>query len=134
MTMKDEQWRAALAVNLDGVFYCCREAIRHMRKGGGSIINISSVAAFAAQRRAGQLQRGQGRGAGGTDRSLALEYGSRGIRVNAVVPGIIETAMTGVVKPELREAWLKQIRWAAWGSRRTSPERCCFWRARTLRI
>jgi 3-oxoacyl-[acyl-carrier protein] reductase len=108
MTMKDEQWRAALGVNLDGVFFCCREAIRHMRKTGGSIINVSSVAAFAGS--AGQANYSAAKaGVLGLTRSLALEYGSRAIRVNAVVPGIIETAMTGDVKPELREAWLKQI-------------------------
>jgi 3-oxoacyl-[acyl-carrier protein] reductase len=108
MTMKDSQWREALGVNLDGVFFCCREAIRQMRKTGGSIINVSSVAAFAGS--AGQSNYSAAKaGVLGLTKSLALEYGSRAIRVNCVVPGIIETAMTGEVKPELLEAWLKQI-------------------------
>lgn len=108
MTMKDSQWREALGVNLDGVFYCCREALKQMRKTGGSIVNVSSVAAFAGS--AGQANYSAAKaGVLGLTRSLALEYGSRNVRVNCVVPGIIETAMTGEVKDELREAWLKQI-------------------------
>jgi 3-oxoacyl-[acyl-carrier protein] reductase len=108
LAMKDEQWRQALAVNLDGVFYCCRAALKLMRQGGGSIVNVSSVAAFAGS--VGQANYAAAKaGVLGLTRSLALEYGSRGIRVNCVVPGVIETAMTGDLKPEFREELLSRI-------------------------
>jgi 3-oxoacyl-[acyl-carrier protein] reductase len=108
LRMSDEQWREALAVNLDGVFFCCREALGLMRGGGGSIVNVSSVAAFAGS--AGQANYSAAKaGIMGLTRSLALEYGGRNIRVNAVVPGIIETAMTSNIKDSLREQMLTQI-------------------------
>ena len=108
MRMSDEQWRESLAINLDGVFFCCREALSLMRADGGSIVNISSVAAFAGS--AGQANYSAAKaGVIGLTRSLALEYGGRSIRVNAVVPGIIETAMTSNIKDSLREQMLAQI-------------------------
>jgi 3-oxoacyl-[acyl-carrier protein] reductase len=108
LRMSDEQWRQSLAINLDGVFFCCREALGLMRAEGGSIVNISSVAAFAGS--AGQANYSAAKaGVIGLTRSLALEYGGRNIRVNAVVPGIIETAMTGNIKEALREQMLAQI-------------------------
>ncbi|MDQ3023843.1 MAG: SDR family oxidoreductase [bacterium] len=108
LRMTDEQWRDALGVNLDGVFFCCREALGLMRAEGGSIVNISSVAAFAGS--AGQANYSAAKaGVMGLTRSLALEYGGRNIRVNAVVPGIIETAMTSSIKENLREQMLAQI-------------------------
>lgn len=108
LRMSDEQWRQSLAINLDGVFFCCREALGLMRADGGSIVNISSVAAFAGS--AGQANYSAAKaGVIGLTRSLALEYGGRNIRVNAVVPGIIETAMTGNIKESLKEQMLAQI-------------------------
>jgi 3-oxoacyl-[acyl-carrier protein] reductase len=108
LRMSDEQWRESLAINLDGVFFCCREALGLMRADGGSIVNISSVAAFAGS--AGQANYSAAKaGVMGLTRTLALEYGGRNIRVNAVVPGIIETAMTSNIKDSLREQMLAQI-------------------------
>jgi 3-oxoacyl-[acyl-carrier protein] reductase len=108
LRMSDEQWRESLAINLDGVFFCAREALSLMRTGGGSIVNISSVAAFAGS--AGQANYSAAKaGVIGLTRSLALEYGGRNIRVNAVVPGIIETAMTSNIKESLKEQMLAQI-------------------------
>jgi 3-oxoacyl-[acyl-carrier protein] reductase len=107
-SMSDEQWRAALAANLDSAFYCCRAAIRAMKRTGGSIVNVSSVAAFAGS--AGQANYSAAKGGVvSLTRSLALEYGGRGIRVNCVVPGIIETAMTADVPEKSREDWLGRI-------------------------
>jgi 3-oxoacyl-[acyl-carrier protein] reductase len=95
-------------VNLDGVFYCSRAALALMRKTGGSITNIASVAAFSGS--VGQVNYSAAKaGVVGLTRSLALEYGSRNIRVNCVVPGIINTAMTSNVSPELMEEFISRI-------------------------
>lgn len=108
MTMKDQQWRDALSVNLDGVFYCCRSAIAMMRKTGGAIVNVSSVAAFAGS--AGQANYSAAKGGViSLTRSLALEYGLRNIRVNCVVPGLIDTSMTQTLSPEIRADFSSRI-------------------------
>ena len=108
LKMSDEQWRKALAVNLDGVFYCCRAALALMRKGGGSIVNISSIAAFTGS--IGQANYAAAKaGIVGLTRSLAVEYGGRGIRINCIVPGIIETEMTADLKAEYRADLLSRI-------------------------
>lgn len=108
LKMSDEQWRQALAVNLDGVFYCCRAALALMRKTGGSIVNVSSIAAYTGS--VGQANYAAAKaGIVGLTRSLALEYGSRGVRVNCVVPGIIETEMTADMKAAFRTELLERI-------------------------
>ena len=108
LRMSDAQWREALQTNLDSVFYCCRSALAVMRKDGGSIVNVSSVAAFAGS--AGQVNYAAAKaGVAGLTRSLALEYGARAIRVNCVVPGIIETAMTADLKPQFLEQAIARI-------------------------
>jgi 3-oxoacyl-[acyl-carrier protein] reductase len=107
-SMSDEQWHGALTANLDSTFYCCRAAIRAMKRTGGSIVNVASVAAFAGS--AGQANYSAAKGGVvSLTRSLAIEYGGRGIRVNCVVPGIIETAMTAGVPEKNREDWLSRI-------------------------
>jgi 3-oxoacyl-[acyl-carrier protein] reductase len=108
LRMSDAQWREALAVNLDGALYCCRAALALMRKSGGSIVNISSIAAFAGS--AGQANYAAAKaGLIGLSKSLAVEYASRNIRVNCVVPGLIETQMTQSLKQAYREKFLQQI-------------------------
>lgn len=85
---------AVLAVNLAGVVACCREAARRMiRRRRGSIVTVSSVAA----RRPGRGQSGYAASKGAVEslsRALAVELAPRGVRVNCVAPGIIDTDMT----------------------------------------
>jgi NAD(P)-dependent dehydrogenase (short-subunit alcohol dehydrogenase family) len=88
----DAEWREVNAVNLDGTFYGCREAARHMvdRGGGGVIINIESMAAFRG--RAGCAHYSASKhGVSGLTKSLAVELGPRGVRVLAIAPTLAET-------------------------------------------
>ena len=86
------QWDRQVGVNLKGAFLCIKHAIPHMRGRGGAIVNISSVHAFASYpgnaaydaSKAGMLA---------LTRTLALEHGRDGIRVNAICPGYIDTPM-----------------------------------------
>ncbi len=108
LRMSDAQWRDCLSVNLDGAFYCTRAALALMRKGGGSIVNISSIAAYAGS--AGQANYSAAKaGLVGMSSSLAIEYGSKNIRVNSVIPGLIETPMTADLKPAYRAELISRI-------------------------
>jgi 3-oxoacyl-[acyl-carrier protein] reductase len=90
--MTDAQWRQAIAVNLDGTFHFCR-AIQRIIRDGGAIVNIASVAAHRGSRLHAHYAAAKG-GVLGLTRSLAIELAPRNVRVNAVSPGVIETAMT----------------------------------------
>jgi 3-oxoacyl-[acyl-carrier protein] reductase len=94
MRMSDEQWREVLSVNLDGAFYTARATMASMvRARSGSIIFISSVGPFVGV--PGQANYAAAKaGLVGLARSLAKEVASRGITVNVVAPGLIETDMT----------------------------------------
>lgn len=90
----DETWRRILGVNLDGVFYCMRAEIRPMLEvGGGSIVNIGSIMSQAGLAVAGAYTASK-HGVLGLTRAAALEYAERGVRVNAVGPGNMDTPMT----------------------------------------
>jgi 3-oxoacyl-[acyl-carrier protein] reductase len=95
--LSDEEWRRMIAVHLDGTFFCCREGLKIMNPQlVGSIINLGSIMGTAG---GGGLPDYCAAKAGilGLTRSLAREVASRGIRVNAIAPGWIETAMTEAV-------------------------------------
>jgi 3-oxoacyl-[acyl-carrier protein] reductase len=106
---KDEDWNRLLAVNLTGPMALCRAAARPMMKQrSGAIVNVASISgemgnggqsAYAASK-AGLL---------GMTKSLARELSSRGIRVNAVSPGFIETDMTAELATAVRERILSQV-------------------------
>jgi len=101
------EWERTIAVTLTGVFLGCKHAIPPMIEGGGGVIvNTASVAALAASPRFGAYVAAKG-GVVALTRSVAFDYGSRGIRCNAVAPGLIETPATEAVlaDPE-RRAWL----------------------------
>jgi len=99
--MTDEQWSTVLRTDIDAVFTMCRRAVgRMVRARWGRIINISSVAGLRAS--AGQANYCAAKaGLIGLTRSLAVELADRGITVNAVAPGFVETRLTRDVSPEI---------------------------------
>jgi 3-oxoacyl-[acyl-carrier protein] reductase len=105
MRMKDEEWDAIINTNLTSVYRLSKAVLRGMMKARkGRVINISSV--VGAMGNAGQTNYAAAKaGIHGFTRSMAREVGSRGITVNAVAPGFVETDMT----KELPEAQRKQL-------------------------
>lgn len=103
LKISDEQWRKIISTNLDAAFYCSRAALRFMtRQKSGRIINISSVVGLTGN--AGQAHYSAAKaGLIGLTKSLAKEYGKRGITVNAVAPGFIETDMTDDLSAEQKK-------------------------------
>ena len=109
MRMKDEDWDAVMDTNLKAVFRMSRAVMRTMMKQRfGRIINITSV--VGASGNAGQANYAAAKaGVAGMTRALARELGSRGITVNCIAPGFIETDMTGSLPEEQQKALLSQI-------------------------
>jgi 3-oxoacyl-[acyl-carrier protein] reductase len=109
MRMKDEEWDAVIETNLSSVFKLCRAVLRPMMKARwGRIINITSVVGEIGN--AGQANYAAAKaGVAGMTRALAREVGSRGITVNAVAPGFIDTDMTRGLSPEQVAALTAQI-------------------------
>ena len=109
MMMKRADWDDVLGTNLTGAFLLTQALIRPMLKNRwGRIVNISSVVGRTGQ--AGQVNYAASKaGLIGMTRSLAREVASRGITVNSVAPGYIETPMTAVLDEKLRAAMMEQI-------------------------
>ena len=107
--MKRDDWDAVLATNLTAAFTCAQAALRPMLKQRfGRIINISSVVGQMGN--AGQANYAASKaGVIGMTKSLAREVASRGITVNVVAPGMIDTEMTRAVMQASREVWASKI-------------------------
>jgi 3-oxoacyl-[acyl-carrier protein] reductase len=108
MEMSDEVWHHMIGVHLNGTFFCTREALRLMaRRNRGAIINMSSVAALMGLEASSHYSAAKG-GILAFTRALAQEVASRGIRVNAICPGYIDTPMTKPISPLMQKVILSR--------------------------
>ena len=109
MRMKEEDWQAVLQVNLTGTFFCAKAVLPTMsRQRSGRIVNIASI--VGAIGNAGQANYAASKAAViGLTKTIAREYASRNITINAVAPGFIDTAMTQELSADTKEVLLNQI-------------------------
>lgn len=109
LRMTEQQWDMVLNVNLKSAFNFCHAcAPIMMRQRSGSIINMASVVGVHGN--AGQSNYAASKaGLIALAKSLAQEFGSRGVRANAIAPGFIETAMTAALPEEVRKEWTQKI-------------------------
>jgi NAD(P)-dependent dehydrogenase (short-subunit alcohol dehydrogenase family) len=106
----DEHWLNVIDVNLNGTFWCCRAFGKHMlAKKSGAIVNIGSMSGFIVNKPQEQAYYNASKaGVHHLTKSLAAEWGARGVRVNAVAPTYIATPLNAFVKskPEMYQAWI----------------------------
>lgn len=109
LRMKEEDWNLVLQVNLHGTFHCTKAALQSMTKQRyGRIVNIASI--VGAMGNAGQANYAASKAAViGFTKTVAREYASRMVTVNAVAPGFIDTAMTQGLSADVKETLQKQI-------------------------
>jgi 3-oxoacyl-[acyl-carrier protein] reductase len=109
LRMTEEDWDAVLNVNLKGTFHCTKAVVKHMSKQrSGKIVNIASVVGEMGN--AGQANYAASKaGVIGLTKTVAREFAQRGINVNAIAPGYIETPMTEVIPEKAKEELKRMI-------------------------
>ena len=110
--MADEHWLNVIDVNLNGLFWCCRAFGRHMLAAGrGSIVNIGSMSGVIVNKPQPQSYYNASKAAvHHLTKSLAAEWGARGVRVNAVAPTYINTPLTAFARTNkpMFDAWMDE--------------------------
>jgi 3-oxoacyl-[acyl-carrier protein] reductase len=126
LRMTEEEWDSVLAVDLKSVFLCTRAVLKHMvKQRWGRIISISSITGIVGN--PGQANYAAAKaGIIGFTRTVAREVASRGITVNAIAPGFIDTEMTKGLKAEWREELKKRIPLGCFGTPRDVAEAVAF--------
>ena len=108
--VEDEHWNHVIDVNLNGVFWCCRDFGRAMlQRGRGSVVTVGSMSGVIVNRPQPQAYYNASKAAvNHLTKSLAAEWGARGVRINSVAPTYIETPMTtfGGSEPGMMDTWL----------------------------
>jgi 3-oxoacyl-[acyl-carrier protein] reductase len=126
MRMKRDDWDAVIATNLTAAFTCTQAVLRPMiKQRGGRIVTISSVVGQMGN--PGQVNYAASKaGLIGMAKALALEVASRGITVNVVAPGLIDTAMTRALAPGAAENWAARIPMGRLGTPQDVANAVCF--------
>lgn len=114
--MKTEEWDKVIETNLKGTYLCTKAVVRGMmKKRYGKIVNVASVVGITGNSGQGNYSASKA-GVIGFTKSMAKEFASRGINVNAVAPGFIETDMTKVLKEDIKDSLLKNVPMGRLGS------------------
>lgn len=126
LRMKEEDWDLVLDINLKGAFICTQKVFKHMMKARrGSIINIASVIGIMGN--AGQANYAASKGGLiAFTKSCAREFASRGVRVNAIAPGFIETEMTATLPEDVVAGYAKAIPLQKMGTPADVAKTCLF--------
>ena len=134
LRMKEEDWNLVLQVNLNGTFHCTKAVLQPMTKQRyGRIVNIASI--VGAMGNVGQANYAASKAAViGFTKTVAREYASRNVTVNAVAPGFIDTAMTQGWRPKLRRRSKNKFRSHGWAHRRILRMPFAFLSLKTHRI